>query len=77
MNSIEKRYELEIAAFGKRVKEIRDNNGVTQLDLEVASGIDRAEISRIENGLRNIEFYTIVKIAAALKVELSELFPTK
>lgn len=71
---MEKRYKTEIKAFGKRLKSIRQKKGLTQLDLELESGISRTEISRIENGLKNIEFYTIVKLAEALDVTLGELF---
>ena len=71
---MEKRYKIEIKAFGKRPKTIRQKKGLTQLDLELESGISRTEISRIENGLKNIEFYTIVKLAEALGVSLSEFF---
>lgn len=71
---MEKRYKIEIKAFGKRLKSIRQKKGLTQLDLELESGITRTEISRIENGLKNIEFYTMVKLADALKVSLHEFF---
>lgn len=71
---MEKRYKTEIKAFGKRLKSIRQKKGLTQLDLELEAGISRTEISRIENGLKNIEFYTIVKLAEALDVTLRELF---
>lgn len=71
---MEKRYSQEIIAFGKRVRVLREAQGLSQLDLEIESGINRTEISRIENGLKNIEFATIVKLAIALKVELSEFF---
>ncbi len=47
---------------------------MTQLDLELESGISRTEVSRIENGLKNIEFYTIVKLAIALEISLIDLF---
>lgn len=71
---MEKRYKTEIKAFGKRLKLIRQKKGMTQLDLEVESGISRTEISRIENGLKNIEFYTIVKLAIALEMSLIDFF---
>jgi len=72
--STEKRYNTEIKAFGKRLKQLRLKKGLTQLDMEVESGISRTEISRIENGLKNIEFLTVVKLAAALDLSLHEFF---
>lgn len=56
---------------------MREGIGISQLDLEIQSGINRTEISRIENGLKNIEFFTIVKLAVALDVEVEELFTRK
>ena len=71
---MEKRYKIEITAFGKRLKQLRQKNSLTQLDLELESGISRTEISRIENGQKNIEFLTIVKLATALDISLHEFF---
>ena len=62
------KYDIEIENFGKRLREIRMKQKLSQLDLEVKSGINRTEISKIENGLKNIEFFTIVKLAEALEV---------
>lgn len=72
--TMEKRYEIEITAFGKRVKELRKKRGLSQLDLEVQSGISRTEISKIENGLNNIRFMTIVRLAEVLEVNLASFF---
>ncbi len=72
--SMEKRYKTEIEAFGTRLKELREKQGLTQLDLEIQSGINRTEISRIENGQKNIEFLTIVKLAIALNIDLKDFF---
>ncbi|HEX8334334.1 MAG TPA: helix-turn-helix transcriptional regulator [Segetibacter sp.] len=74
MNKVEKRYEKEIVLFGRCLKKIRESKDLSQLDLEIKSGLNRTEISRIENGQKNIEFFTIVKLAVALDVEPKELF---
>lgn len=71
---MEDRYKYELQKLGSRIRQIRDSKGLLQLDIEVESGINRTEISRIENGQKNIEFFTLVKIAEALKVELYQLF---
>ena len=71
---MEKRYYIEIKRFGKRLRFLRQAKGLSQLDLELESGINRTEVSRIENGLKNIEFMTVVKLAAALEVEILEFF---
>jgi HTH-type transcriptional regulator, competence development regulator len=71
---MEKLFKKELKAFGKKLKSIRKAKGLSQLDVEIQSGISRTEISRIENGLRNIEFYTIVKLASALDVPIKDFF---
>jgi len=71
---VEKRYTQEIKLFGKRLRAIRKKKGISQLDLEVNSGINRTEISRIENGLKNIEFYTLVRLADALEINIIDFF---
>jgi transcriptional regulator with XRE-family HTH domain len=71
---MERRYNIEIGAFGRRLKQLRKKKGLSQLDLEIQSGINRTEISRIENGTKNIEFLTIVKLAIALDAELYDFF---
>ena len=70
----ERRYKQELKALGKRIKQIRKDKGLTQLDIEVKSYISRTDISKIENGLKNIEFITIIKIAEALEVEIVAFF---
>ncbi|HPH30718.1 MAG TPA: helix-turn-helix transcriptional regulator [Chitinophagaceae bacterium] len=71
---MEKRYKLEVEKLGARIKFLRRKKGLSQLDLEIQSGINRTEISKIENGLKNIEFLTIVRLAVALEVEISDFF---
>ena len=70
----ERRYKAELKSLGRRIKKIRQDKNLVQLDLEVKAGISRSDISKIENGLKNIEFITIIKIAEALDVEVVELF---
>jgi transcriptional regulator with XRE-family HTH domain len=74
VNKFEKRYSQEIVEFGERLRNIRELKKMTQLDVEITSGINRTEISRIENGQKNIEFTTLVKLALALDIELIDFF---
>lgn len=71
---IEKVYEDALRNVGMRIKQIRLQKGLTQLDLEVLTRINNGDLSRIENGKINFEFLTLVKIATALEVEISDLF---
>ena len=68
------KYHDKLKVFGKRLKYFREKRNIIQLDLEIKSSINRTEISKIENGLKNIEFLIILKLADARQVELYELF---
>ncbi|SIO53553.1 helix-turn-helix domain-containing protein [Chitinophaga niabensis] len=68
------RYIVELINFGNNVRTKRTALGMTQDDLSFHTNIERSEISRIENGKRNIEFETIVRLAEALGTSTSELF---
>jgi transcriptional regulator with XRE-family HTH domain len=69
-----KRYTKEIIQFGEIVRRIRITKGLTQLDLEAATGIDRGDISRIENGRMDIQFSTVIRFAEGLDVNTRDLF---
>ena len=63
--------------LGARVREIREALGLTQEQLAEKSGVDRAEISRLETWdprARNPGVERLGKIAAALGVEIGALF---
>lgn len=59
---------------GKRVKELRNNMGISQEELADLAGLDRTYITSVECGRRNISIVNIEKLAKALKVSLSEFF---
>lgn len=67
-------HEEQLKQFGKRLRQIRKQRKMTQLDLEVETGIYEAEISKMENGMQNIEFLTLSKLAFVLKIEIQEFF---
>lgn len=60
--------------FGKRIREVRTKEGLSQEKLGFDSGLDRTYISGIERGLRNPSLVNIGKIAKALRVSLEKLF---
>lgn len=64
----------ELEKFGARVRELRLDKGFTQDQLAELIGTDRANLSKIEGGKRNVEFSTIVKIAGALEETVISLF---
>lgn len=56
--------------IGKQIAEIRKSKGLTQEQLHVMTGMDRANIAKIENGRYNTGIDIIGKIADALGVEI-------
>ena len=59
---------------GKRIKELRNNLGISQEELGFRSGVHRTYIASLEVGKRNISVATLEKIVNALNVSLSEFF---
>jgi transcriptional regulator with XRE-family HTH domain len=61
--------------MGYRIKERREELGMTQEELEEKSGVSRAIISGLENDAkRNTTTLTLVKIANALDTTVDHIF---
>jgi DNA-binding XRE family transcriptional regulator len=60
-------------AFGRRVRELRTREGLSQDGLAHTSGIHLTSIGRIERGGREPRLTTIQKLAKGLDVEPGEL----
>jgi len=73
MSSMEKVALLNLV--GRRIKQIRENKGLAQLDVAVRmeGNIDATNISRIESGRTNPTIYTLFRISQALEVSISDL----
>ncbi|MBQ8458729.1 helix-turn-helix transcriptional regulator [bacterium] len=59
--------------LGYKIKYLRAQKGVSQLDLSLKTGLTTRTISRIECGIIDPKYSTLVKISEALGVELTEL----
>ena len=58
-----------------RIKELRENSGMTQQELANKAGISRAILSGLESGTTEVTTTkTLIKIAEALNTKVSELF---
>jgi transcriptional regulator with XRE-family HTH domain len=60
--------------LGKRIRNLRKAQGMTQQKLGDKADIDYKYIGAIERGEKNPSTDNLAKIAASLKVELYELF---
>lgn len=61
--------------IGKRIKELRESQGLSQVDLvgKMSGEIDPTNISRIESGRTNPTVYTIFRIAEAMEIHPKEI----
>ncbi len=60
--------------IGFRIKELRNNLGLSQEELADMAGLDRTYITSVENGHRNITIGTLEKIIIQLGVTFNEFF---
>lgn len=60
--------------LGRRIRQLREKSGLSQLHFALKIGMDRSYFAEIEAGRRNVSIINIEKIARGLGVSLSELF---
>ncbi len=60
---------------GKEVRRLREAKGWGQTKLAAAADMAVSGVSQIENGRRNPNSATLIKLAKALEVEVADLFP--
>ncbi|MDR1984039.1 MAG: helix-turn-helix domain-containing protein [Prevotellaceae bacterium] len=70
--------ELRIDLLGYAIKEARQQRKLTQEQLGELVGVQKSQISKIENSVKNARFETILKVFNALGTKVSfnvELMP--
>jgi DNA-binding XRE family transcriptional regulator len=65
----------ELKRLGKRLRELREELGLSQEEAAELMGIHPKSMPRIEGGTANPTVATLVAAAVAYKVPLHELFP--
>mgnify|MGYP001068705713 FL=1 len=72
-------YELQMDLIGKAIKQTRQERNLTQEALGELIGVQKAQISRLENNAGNVTMDTLLRVFTALKakvklqVELSDI----
>ena len=61
-------------AFGKRIKELRKQTGLSQEKFALKIGMNRTYYASIESGKRNVSLKNIEKIASGFDISISQLF---
>jgi DNA-binding XRE family transcriptional regulator len=60
-------YELQMDLIGKAIKQTRQERQLTQEELGRLIGVQKAQISRLENNASNVTMATLLKVFTALK----------
>lgn len=60
--------------FGERVKELRLEHKLTQMEMATRFGLDRSYLSDLERGRKSISLAMIEVVAMGFEISLSELF---
>lgn len=60
--------------IARQIRTVRKQQNLSQIDLAVMVGIDRAYLSEIENGHANVSVNILYAIADALNVSITKLF---
>jgi DNA-binding XRE family transcriptional regulator len=63
--------ELKIDLLGKAIKDARQERNLTQEQLGGIVGVQKAQISKIENSVKNARFETILKVFDALGLKVN------
>lgn len=56
-----------------RLKELRKERGYSQVKMQILTGIDQSDYSKIENGKRNLSFEQCKRVALALETSMDYL----
>ena len=61
-------------SLGRRLKALRDEAKLSQLELATAAGMRKQFLNRVENGRQNVSTKTLWRLAEALDIPMASLF---
>lgn len=64
-------YELSLDLLGEAIKKVRKERHLTQEQLGELVGVQKAQISKLENSLTDARFETIIKVFKALNARIN------
>jgi DNA-binding XRE family transcriptional regulator len=64
-------FELKADCIGEIIKQARMEQNLTQEQLGKLIGVQKAQISKIENNAKDVRFSTILRVFEALKAKVS------
>ena len=63
----------EVLKFGEKIKSLRVQHKMTQMDVGAALGIDKENVRKYEKGLQEPKLSTVIKFAKVFKITFDEL----
>lgn len=63
--------ELQLEMMGEIIRKVRLQRNMTQEELGILIGVQRAQISKLENNATNVTMETILKVFGALKAKVN------
>lgn len=63
-------YDLQMDLIGNAIKQTRKERNLTQEDLGKLIGVQKAQISKLENNAGNVTLETLIKVFTALKAKV-------
>ena len=63
-------FELKLDILGDMIKKARKEQHLTQEQLGQLIGVQKAQISKIENNTKDVRFSTVLKVFEALKAKI-------
>lgn len=70
-------HELNLELLGEMIKQVRKERNLTQEELGLLIGVQKAQISKLERSTKNARIDTIIRVFDALKAKVNfsvELF---
>ena len=65
---VEKRNEITVDMIKNRIRDLREDRDLRQIDVANATGIDQKTLSNYETGKTNPDSYSIIKLAEFFEV---------
>ena len=67
-------YQDLLNNIGKRIKQLREERGISQEELSFGANIHRTQVSRIETGQNNVSIKSIAKLVEYFNIEYPDFF---
>ncbi|MEA3495858.1 MAG: helix-turn-helix transcriptional regulator [Bacteroidota bacterium] len=64
-------FELKIDVLGEMIRKTRKERNLTQEQLGELIGVQKAQISKMENNIKDVRFSTIINVFSALKAKIN------